>query len=338
MNAVTGLLTGLSFALINPTFLTANPVEEYWEEDAEIAYFGVCDGSAAVRINDTTLLVANDETNVLYSFDIWGGMPIASFDLENILEIEERKPEIDIEAVASDGERLWWIGSHGNSGKGKDRPNRRMLFATSLPDRNLPDMKLMSAQYDLVPVLRAHSGLSAILTDKVMKTAPKEGGLNIEGLAFSPDGSLLLGLRAPLTGERGTLGDALIVSLSYRDEAWSVSSFERLPLGNRGIRDMVWSDDGLTMIAGPVASGGVSVLFAADGTGMVEPIEAPSFYGFNAEALVRIGSKWLVMSDDGSEERLALSGKMEECKNCKGRGNHAGVFSGPGSFKTPGGI
>lgn len=89
---------------------------------------------------------------------------------------------------------------------------------------------------------------------------------------------------------------------------------------------MVWSDDGLTMIAGPVASGGVSVLFAADGTGMVEPIEAPSFYGFNAEALVRIGSKWLVMSDDGSEERLALSGKMEECKNLAKDGEITRVY------------
>lgn len=327
MNDVTRLIVSFSFLLISSAWSFADPTEEYWQEDASIKYLGVCDGSAAVRINDTTLLVANDETNVLHSFDIWGGPPVASLDIGNLLEIDPRKPEIDFEAVASDGDRLWWIGSHGRNKNGKSRPNRRMLFATSVPRRDLSDIRLMSVQYDLVPVLQSHSELSEILTEEVIKTAPKEGGLNIEGLAFAPDGTLMLGLRAPLTGTQGMLGDALIVRLSYEDESWSVSSFQQLPLANMGVRDMVWTDDTLTIIAGPVASGGTSVLYTWSGTDVVQPVEAPSFKGFNAEALVRIDSKWLVMSDDGSEMRSAANGKIEECKELADSGGIIGVYS-----------
>lgn len=326
MNGFTRLIVSFAFLLILPAYSFADPAEGSWEEDASVRYFGVCDGSAAIRIDDTTLLVANDETNVFHSFDIWGGSAVASFEIGNLLKIDPRKPEIDFEAVARDGDRLWWIGSHGRSKKGKKRPNRRMLFATNVPRRDLSDIRLVSIQYDLVPVLQAHSELSEILTEQVIKTAPKKGGLNIEGLAIAPDGTLMLGLRAPLIGAQGMRGDALIVSLSYEDESWSVSSFQRLSLADRGVRDMVWSDDRLTIIAGQVASGGTPVLFAWGGTGDVQPVETPSFDGFNAEALVRIDSKWLVMSDDGSEKRSAVNGQMEECKALASNGDTMGMY------------
>ena len=73
------------------------------EPAAEIKYFGVCDGSAALRLDDQTVLMANDENNILLSYDIWGGHPVASFDLADILdglnEKDGRDRELDIEAV-----------------------------------------------------------------------------------------------------------------------------------------------------------------------------------------------------------------------------------------------
>ncbi|MEM8797931.1 MAG: DUF3616 domain-containing protein [Pseudomonadota bacterium] len=326
MDGLTRLILLFSFLLISVAASLAGPADKPWEKDKTVRYFGICDGSAAILIDDTTLLVANDETNVFHSFDVLGGPPLASFDIGKLLMLDPDNPEVDFEAVARDGDRLWWIGSHGLNGKAEKQPNRRILVATNVPRRDLSDLALQSAQYDLVPALKAHSGLSEILTRKVLKTAPKKGGLNIEGLAIAPDGSLVLGLRAPLTEKDGTKGDALIVSLSLENNAWSVSSFERLPLKDRGIRDMVWTGDGLVLIAGEVDDGRPSVLRIWSKTEKVEPIEAPSFKGFNAEALVKIGLKWLVMSDDGSKQRSAANGKKQDCKDLQEDGGTKGVF------------
>ncbi|MEM8836533.1 MAG: DUF3616 domain-containing protein [Pseudomonadota bacterium] len=326
MYGLTRLIVGVSVLLFPVAVSLAGPADKPWEKEESIKYIGVCDGSAAVLIDDKTLLVANDETTVFHSFDVLGGPPVASFDISQFLELDPDNPEVDFEAVARDGDRLWWIGSHGLNGKAEKQPSRRILVATNVPRRDLSDLALQSAQYDLLPTLKTHSGLSEILTKKVLKTAPKKGGLNIEGLAIAPDGSLVLGLRAPLASAKGREGDALIVSLSFKNNAWSVSSFERLPLKDRGIRDMVWTGDGLMMIAGEVDDGRPSVLRIWNKAEKVEPIDAPSFKGFNAEALVKIGVKWLVMSDDGSKKRSAANGKKEDCKDIQEDGGTKGVF------------
>ena len=59
---------------------------------ANIKYYGVCDGSAALTIDPQTLLVGNDENNILLSYDIWGGNPVCSADLFELLpELELKK-------------------------------------------------------------------------------------------------------------------------------------------------------------------------------------------------------------------------------------------------------
>lgn len=307
--------TGFSFSRSNS-----------WKEIASINYFGVCDGSAAIRIDDTTLLVANDETNVIHSFYIWGGKPIASFDISHLVELNPKKPEIDFEAVARNGDVLWWIGSHGRNKEGKKRPNRRMLFATNLPSRNLLNIQRVSAQYDLISTLVEHPGLAQILTKDVLKTAPKEGGLNIEGMAFASDGSLLLGLRAPLTGEGGVVGDALIVKLALENEIWSVTTFYKLSLKNKGVRDMVWVDDKLILIAGEVSSGGTFGLFSWSGSGPPQSFIAPILDNMNPEGLVQIGTKWLLLSDDGTRARTAKNGSIEECKDLAANNDIENVY------------
>ena len=320
------IITSLLLLLTFPAHSLAESVGNSWHRVASITYFGVCDGSAAVRLDDTTLLVANDETNVLHSFDIWGGPPVASVDLNNLLVLDPKKPEIDFEAVARNGDLIWWIGSHGRNKKGKKRPNRRMFFATNVPARDLSDLRVVSPQYNLVPILQAHSTLADILTDEVVKTAPKKGGLNIEGLAIAPDGRVSLGLRAPLTEAGGMTGDALIVTISAADEVWSVTSIARLPLKNTGIRDMVWDNDKMMIISGPVDSGGPFSLFTWDGISKLELVEAPAIDDLNPEALVAIGSKWLVLSDDGSKMRTAVNGGAEECKDLADVGDTANVY------------
>jgi hypothetical protein len=91
------------------------------------------------------------------------------------------------------------------------------------------------------------SGLKAFLVANVAELQDgadrpgKDGGLNIEGLAWDPrDGRLLLGLRSPIVD-----GHALVVPLRLRDRrgAFSIDNLEvenskaiRLPLGGAGIR------------------------------------------------------------------------------------------------------
>ena len=165
-------------------------------------------------------------------------------------------------------------------------------------------------------MLQVHPDLAKILTEKVVKTPPKQGGLNIEGMAFAPDGSLMLGLRSPLTESGGKKGDALIVYFSKDEDDWSVSSFVQLDLQNRGIRDMVWADGQLALIAGLVSSGGAFDIYTWSGDES-EPLhlETPGFEGLNPEALVQIDFKWLVLSDDGQQGRVFANGTQKECKD-----------------------
>lgn len=91
------------------------------------------------------------------------------------------------------------------------------------------------------------SGLKKFLVENVAELRQeaektgKDGGLNIEGLAWDPRGNrLLLGLRSPIVD-----GQALVVPLRLRDQrgAFSLDNLEvenskaiRLPLGGVGIR------------------------------------------------------------------------------------------------------
>jgi hypothetical protein len=63
---------------------------------------GACDGSAAVMVDGTRVLVANDEDNVLRVYDASrGGAPTATFDLTPLLRLPEAGREADIEGAAA---------------------------------------------------------------------------------------------------------------------------------------------------------------------------------------------------------------------------------------------
>src|SRR5688500_15093207 len=100
---------------------------------------GVRDASAAVtyRPGTTLFLVANDEDQDrtylrLYDAGKDGG-PVREFELPNdFLGVDPKRPEIDLEAAAPIGSRVYWIGSHSRSKDGEYCPSRHRLFATEL--------------------------------------------------------------------------------------------------------------------------------------------------------------------------------------------------------------
>ncbi len=203
-----------------------------------------CDASAAVRLGSSTqFATASDEDNVLRVYDRSApGAPLFGVDVTAFLEPDEPdEAEADLEGAAQIGDRIYWIGSHGRSRKGKERRIRQRLFATRVVTRDgsvtlvpvgVPYSRLL---HDLAgePALRQFD-LASATTRK-----PEEaGGLNVEGLAASPDGALLVGFRNPVPDNR-----ALIVRIENAarlvdgtDDAAHLTVGGHLDLGGRGIR------------------------------------------------------------------------------------------------------
>lgn len=312
-------------------------------ETKEIIFKGICDGSAAVKLKGDKILVAYDEENALFVFDTSGGMPTAHKDLQdlNLKTFDTEKPgrESDIEAAAVAGERIWWLGSHSRSKKGKKRPNRRMLFATNIPSPDLKDLKIVEGPLDLKDVLEKSDELELFFTiltkedeekekweeKSAWKQAPLKGGVSIEGLATSADGGLLLGFRSPLSGKTGMSGKALVVKLMPEGNTFKVEKTFLLDLGDRGVRDLVNDGAGYMILAGPVERKKDFALYAWNGSD--PPKQIGKLAGLNAEALVDLGNQWLILSDDGKVERSYDGGVLicDEIREEKGK-DHPSVY------------
>lgn len=219
-----------------------------------------CDASAAVRLGSSTqFATASDEDNVLRIYDRSApGAPLSRTDVTAFLAPDDPDdPEADLEGAALLGDRIYWIGSHGRSRKGKERRIRQRLFATAVDSRDgvvrlvpagAPYVRLLS---DLMaaPTLRRFDLASASL-----RKPEDPGGLNMEGLAASPDRALLVGFRNPVPD-----GLALIVRIDNpvqlidgKDDVARVVMGGHLDLGGRGIRafEFVPSMGGYLIVAG----------------------------------------------------------------------------------------
>lgn len=273
---------------------------------ADLAFRGVCDGSAAVLVPGARVLVAYDEDRMLHLYDARGGDPLAHSDLATQLKLTDTS-ELDLEGAESTGERIWWIGSHGNNRNAKPRPNRQSLFATNIPQRaDLADLRVVRPRSDLLPLLRRALGLDAA----TLGLAPKKGGLNIEGLA-ADDRGLVLGLRSPLTEK----DEAWIVRLDPTGE--KVIGTHRLDLAKRGIRALTWDGKRFLLIAGAPDKEHDYALYHWDGADTVRELDAP-LGDLNPESLVQVSpGRWLVMSDDGAVDRTDWNGGKDGRSECK---------------------
>ena len=219
-------------------------------------HYGVCDASAAVFLEDgtTRFLVADDEDQHQTYLRLYDaaedGAPIAEYHLSNdILEPDPDEPEIDLEGSAWSGHRIFWIGSHSRSKKGKPRPSRHRLFATELRDGapvvvGKPYRTLLQDLANLVGLDVDHPA------------APKDGGVSIEGLSGTPEaGELLIAFRSPLIGKK-----ALVVPLKNADAVVDEGAEPEfgdplcLDLNGCGIRSLeYWPErSSYLIIAGPV--------------------------------------------------------------------------------------
>jgi hypothetical protein len=288
-----------------------------------VRQFGMCDASASEAVGSTMFIVANDEDDVLrvYLRD-QPGKPVHTFDLASFLKTGPDNREADIEGAARIGDRIYWIGSHATNKDGKPRPGRHRLFAT--------DVKVAGDKVTITPAgtpyqnlvkdLSETPGLKEFKLGEAAKIPPEGlGGLNIEGLAATPQGKLLIAFRNPIPD-----GKALLVPLENPQEVISGKAAKLgkpilLFLDGRGIRSIEYFDawDSYLIIAGPYGDTGDFKLYRWSGAASAnpEPVKGLDFRDMHPEALIIYPgekTKVQVLSDDGARQ---VDGK--DCKDKK---------------------
>lgn len=274
---------------------------------------GASDASATIALDDATMLVADDETNVLRLYDRdRSGLPLAGFDVTASLALTDPdNPELDLEGAARRGERVYWTGSYSNSKNFHVRPNRHRVFATDLVGAGAASSVAYAGRYDWLLedfVAWDHAnghglgidalGFAASSAEGVDSKTP--AGFNVEGLAFAPDDTTAyVAFRAPQlpTNARHQAlivpvldFDALVTGAAPGSRSQGSAMFGAplfLDLGGRGIRSLDRNAAGQYLIvAGP----------AGDATGIApadfrlyawtgQPADAPFDLGVDLTAL-----------------------------------------------------
>jgi hypothetical protein len=281
-----------------------------------VHFLHACDASAAVLINGTALFAAaSDEGCLLRVYDVNNpGPPVASTDVTAFLEPDDpQETEADIEGAAQIGERIYWIGSHGRSRKGKERKIRQRLFVTTISNNGAVQLQTTGTPCkSLLGALIAAPDLAAFnLAEAATKKPEEAGGLNIEGLAPTSDGHLLIGFRNPIPG-----GKAIVARL--RNPAALVDGSGTAPdialggtldLGGRGVRalEFVPALGIYLVLAGPLGDGEDFRLYKWSGepTATARPLSV-DFGGLHPEELIVMsnsGNRLTVrlFSDDGTD-------------------------------------
>lgn len=281
-----------------------------------VEFEGACDASGAVAIDDRYFAVADDEDNVLRVYDaMTGGRAVRRTNLSKQIALQ-KKGEVDIEAATSLGERAFWLSSHGRNAKGDEDVNRSLVITTELPPLNAKVEVEGKVYRNLLRDLQANPALARYELGKAAQLAPKDpGGLNIEGLTATPEGTLLIGFRSPIPG-----GRALIVPLLNPDALYDTGSPRfgapiELDLEGLGIRSLSWWRGSYLIAAGSTAEGGRGRLYRWGGAGAQPQLIADAaLAGLNPEAFFTAegNAQILVLSDDGGRD---VGGKP--CKKVK---------------------
>lgn len=284
------------------------PVAAVGSVSTQAWYYGMCDASAAVALDDGLLAVANDEDNSIRVYrSKEPGLPVRSFDLSLFLGVEGKRPETDLEGATWLGDRIFWITSHGRNREGKYRRNRHYFFATTWNEKEMRLAPVGKPYENLLTDLLREPRLKLFKLRAASGLAPKSpGALNIEGICGTPDQHLLIGFRNPIPQ-----GQALVVPLLNPNDllAGKPARFGNpilLDLGGLGIRDLGYWQGRYLIVAGPFDAQVRSRLFQwAGGRDRPEPLHHAELQDFNAEAvIVYPDHRWpfQLLSDDGTLE------------------------------------
>lgn len=220
--------------------------------------------------------------------------------------------EVDIEASAQIGNRIYWLASHSNSSTGVSRPNRARLFATDITNASAASTLAYVGRYDNLKTdlinwdstngygLGANFfGLSASAAVGVIPEEPDGSGFNIEGLTIAPNGTTgYVSFRAPIVPANART-KALIVpvtnlaALVSGNPSAGPATFGttiQLNLGGRGIRETKKNSANEYLIVAGTAGGPANfALYSWTGNAGDSPVLRSSILtGLNPEAIVDI--------------------------------------------------
>ncbi|TAZ68224.1 DUF3616 domain-containing protein [Rhizobium ruizarguesonis] len=244
---------------------------------APFRYEGVCEASAAAKLDETHFVVASDETEQLSIYEKGNPKPIGTFTHPDVT---------DIEAATRIDNAIFWLTSHSLNKDGEDKKKRKILFATKVANNSL------SSSGSDFRTLR--SRLASILgQDEGMLSK----SLNIEGLAATSQGELLIGLRAPLD----SAGKALVLKVdnpfglvgdrgSTGKSSTNIAAVSHVDLNGRGVRSIESVGEGklaFLIVGGSVEDAGLPpLLFWWDGAQGVSKGPEVSLTGLTPEAMI----------------------------------------------------
>ena len=218
-----------------------------------IEYIGLCEASAGAFLDDKHFVVASDETNILQLYERGKPERIGGIDLTGFTAHDKS----DLEGAAVIGDRVYWISSHSLN-KSKKIKGRAVFFATKIGQANGK------------PTLTGIGKVVETLRDPLATAAGIDANaINIEALAATPEGGLLIGLRAPLLVETDETdedkGKEKAIVISLKNPAAVVEGSPpvfgdvfKIFLDGRGLRSMDLIGNAparYVIVAGPVKDG-----------------------------------------------------------------------------------
>jgi hypothetical protein len=275
-------------------------------------FTGICDASAAVRIKEDLVAIADDEDNSMRVYSVvQGGKPVFVRNLSGFLAADPQSPEADIEAGARIGVRIYWITSHGRNSTGKYRRNRGQFFATLIEETDgAVSLEPLGTPYrQLLGDMYTNPMLASLNLETAALRPPKDpGAVNIEGLAATPEGHLLIGFRNPIPKGRAVLIPLLNPAELLVSKPARFGAPILLDLGGLGIRSIAAVANGYVIIAGNFDGGGKPHLYHWIGVGQ-EPVLVKGIdrAGLNLEAVTEFGGSadalgLFMTSDDGTKQ------------------------------------
>lgn len=201
---------------------------------------GTFEASGVVYVpgTDGVLFVDDDRTDEVFFMRVGADRKQAG----SIAAVKFSANIIDLEGITTDGAHFYIVGSQSKPQGGDLTGLARFKFDSQ--NRRIVDTQSIA-------------GLKGFLANNVdelrgmQQKTYDDGGINVEGIAWDPNGKrLLLGLRSPVIQ-----GQALVVPLKLRDPqgAFSFDNVEvenrkaiRLPLNGAGIRSIEYDESGKT--------------------------------------------------------------------------------------------
>jgi hypothetical protein len=279
-----------------------------------LIYNGSCDASAAAPLDGDHFIVANDERNTLQIYRRGHPDAVGSVDIAAFLGTKADR-ESDLEGAATIGGRIYWISSHGRNKRGGFQERRLRFFAADIEPGDTPRVRLVGNKpyAGLLDDMLADGRLKGLLARAAKLPPEAPGGLNIEGLAATPDGKLLIGFRSPIPGD-----GALIAVLENPDDVLKGKNarfgapLRVKGLDDRGIRSIDYVGASYLIVGGPPADSGSFALYrwsgkADEAATLVQGIE---LRGLRPEAMFAVSPDTVqIVSDDGG---VKIDGR--ECK------------------------